>query len=331
MAPWSSPCPSNRCRTGRGLDNLCHTLVGVTVAQAGFKSRTGRAVLTGAIAANLPDLDVLVFLTDTPSVAFRRGITHGVPAQLLLPIALAGVVTALGGRRRRFEARPVHFGWLLALSYLGVLTHVYMDLLNTYGVRLLSPLSGRWFYGDAVFIIDPVLWTVLGAGAWFGRRAGPRFAQLAVLVACVYVGAMVASARAARAIVQDAWVARGGTAPRALMVGPAPLSLHRKTVIVDAGDHYVDGSFRWFPVTVAFSDTVTPKNETAAGVAEARQDPDVAGLLVWSRFPFWVVTDTDRGRAVTLGDMRFKHGPGRGSFRVTVETSNVEGRTTNER
>ena len=303
----------------------------MTLAQAGFKSRTGRAVLTGAIAANLPDLDVLVFLTDVPSVAFRRGITHGVPAQVLLPIALAGVMTAIGGRARRFDARPVHFGWLLVLSYLGVLTHVYMDLLNTYGVRLLSPLAERWFYGDAVFIIDPVLWIVLGAGAWFARRSGPRLAQLAILVACVYIGAMVASARAARAIVHDAWMARAGAAPRALMVGPAPFSPHRKTIIVDAGDHYVEGSFRWFPATVTFASSVTPKNEAATGVAEARQDPDVAGLLVWSRFPFWTVQDTPDGRAVTVSDMRFKDGPGRGSFRVTVETSNVEGRTSKER
>jgi inner membrane protein len=312
------------------LDNLCHTLVGVTLAQAGFKSRTGRAVLTGAIAANLPDLDVLVFLTDVPSVAFRRGITHGVPAQILLPIGLAAAMTALGGRGRRFDDRPPHFGWLLALSYFGVLTHVYMDLLNTYGVRLLSPLSQRWFYGDAVFIIDPVLWIVLGAGAWSARKRGPLYARLAILTACLYIGGMVASARAARAIVLEAWTARAGTAPQALMVGPAPFSLHRKTVIVDAGDHYVEGTFRWFPATVQFSDARTPKNDTAAGVTEVRDDRDVAGLLVWSRFPFWRVTETPSGRAVTLGDMRFKDGPGRGAFRVTVETSNVEGRTSKE-
>lgn len=313
------------------MDNLCHTLVGVTLAQAGFRSRTGRAVLTGAIAANIPDLDVLVFLTDVPSVAFRRGITHGVPAQLLLPIGLAGAMTFLGGRGRRFDVRPLHFGWLLALSYLGVLTHVYMDLLNSYGVRLLSPLSQRWFYGDAVFIIDPVLWVVLGAGAWSARRTGPRFAQLAVLAACLYIAGMVMSARAARAIVLDAWTARAGAAPRALMVAPAPFSPVHKTIIIDAGDHYVEGSFRWLPTTVQFGDAVTPKNENAPGVADARVDRDVAGLLVWARFPFWTVSDSASGRSVTVGDMRFKDGPGRGAFRATVETSKVEGRTSNER
>jgi inner membrane protein len=308
------------------VDNLCHTLVGVTIAQAGFRQRTARAVVTGAIAANLPDLDVLVFLADVPQVAFRRGITHGFPAQILLPLALAAGVWATG-KRRETSAPPVAFGWLLALSYLGVLTHVYMDVLNTYGVRLLSPLSQRWFYGDSVFIVDVWLWVVLGAGALLARRSGPHCARLALVVACLYVGGMVVSARAARSVVLDAWIARTGVAPRALMVGPRPLSVLRKTVIVDAGDHYVEGTFRWLPTTVTFANERTPKNSDAPGVAEARRDRDVQGLLVWSRFPFWQTVDTGEGTRVTVGDMRFKSGPGSGTFRVTVETSNSERRT----
>ena len=311
------------------MDNLCHTLVGVTLAQAGFTSRTSRAVLTGAIAANLPDLDVLVFLTDVPPVAFRRGITHGLPAQLLLPLALAGVMWAIG-QRRPSPDRAVRFCWLLALSYLGVFTHVYMDLLNTYGVRLLSPLSQRWFYGDSIFIIDPWLWLMLGAGTLLARRSGPHYARFAVLAASLYIGAMVGSARAARTIVHDAWTARNGYAPQALMVGPAPFSLLRKTTIVDAGDHYVEGTFRWWPTTVTFSADRTPKNADAPGVAEARHDAAVQGLLVWSRFPFWEARETPTGRTVTVGDMRFKGGPASRTFRATVETSNHERRTPKE-
>ena len=53
-----------------------------------------------------------------------------------------------------------------------MLSHVALDLLNNYGVRLLMPFSNRWFYGDAVFIIDPWLWLTLGAGIWLTRRRG---------------------------------------------------------------------------------------------------------------------------------------------------------------
>ena len=299
------------------MDNLCHTLVGVAVAQAGFKQKTALATATAAIAANLPDIDVLVFATGVPSVAFRRGITHGVPAQILLPLAFAGLMWGIG-RRRPAASPAASFGWLLALSYVGIFTHVFLDFLNTYGIRLLSPMSQRWFYGDAVFIIDPWLWLILGGGVFFARRSGGRHAAVALLCASVYITGMLVSARLARAAVHEAWIARTGAAPHALMVGPAPASLLRKTIIVDAGDHYVEGSFQWLPSRITFAPEPVPKNDDAPGVGEARGDPDVRGFLVWSRFPFWESREVPGGLQVRVRDMRFRSGPGRGGFAATV-------------
>lgn len=288
------------------MDNICHTLVGVAVTRAGLQKTTRLATAASAIAANLPDLDVLVFLTGTPSVAFRRGITHGVPAQVLLPIAFAAVMWWIGRRRPAPDGSPpAHFGWLLAISYIGVLTHVFLDFLNTYGIRLLSPMSQRWFYGDAVFIIDVWLWLTLGAGVWLARHSRPRSAAIALTLAAVYIGAMLVSARAARRIVHDAWVARTGESPRALMVGPAPLNPFRKNVIVDAGDRYYLGSFAWLPARTAFAGDATPKNDHLPAVAAARGDRRVRGVLVWSRFPAWTVRETEAGTEVRLRDMRF--------------------------
>jgi inner membrane protein len=45
-------------------------------------------------------------------------------------------------------------------------THPLLDWTNNYGVRFLLPWNSRWFYGDLVFIMDPVFWLVLG-GAVF--------------------------------------------------------------------------------------------------------------------------------------------------------------------
>ncbi|MEX2661620.1 MAG: metal-dependent hydrolase [Vicinamibacterales bacterium] len=294
------------------MDNVCHTLVGVAVAQAGFTRRTALATVTGAIAANLPDIDALVFLTDVPVVAFRRGITHGAPAQLLLPLACAAVMWGIGRRRAVRQGPAPHFGWLLVLSYVGILTHVFLDFLNTYGIRLLSPLSPRWFYGDAVFIVDVWLWLMLGAGAFFARKGSPRVAAAALACATIYIGGMLVSARLSRALVEDAWLTRAGLPPQGLMVGPAPLTPFRKNVIVDAGDHYVEGNFSWFPARVSFDDR-TPKNDDLPAVAAARLDPEIAGILVWSRFPFWEIREVTGGTEVRVRDMRFKR-LGAGTF-----------------
>ena len=81
------------------MDNLCHTLAGAALGKAGLASRTRYGMATLMVSANLPDIDVAVFLTDTLPMSFRRGWTHGILAQLTLPIALAGVVWLIGRRR----------------------------------------------------------------------------------------------------------------------------------------------------------------------------------------------------------------------------------------
>jgi inner membrane protein len=299
-------------RRNDAMDNVCHTLVGAAFGEAGLKRRTRFGSATLMIAANLPDLDVLVFATDVPSVAFRRGWTHGTVAQLLLPIALTAIMVALGrARPARYDATPVRVGALLLLSYVGVLSHVGLDLLNTYGIRLLMPFDGRWFYGDAVFIIDPWLWLALGVGLWFARRRGtPSAARHALIVAVVYIAAMSVTARLAHDVVHEAWQTARGAEPHNLMVGPSPVTPLRRQVIVDAGSHYETGTLEWFPARVTFDPARVLKHDGDPRVTQARESAHIRGFLVWSRFPVWALEDTPDGTRVTVSDMRFA---GRGS------------------
>jgi inner membrane protein len=82
----------------------------------------------------------------------------------VLPLLLAWMMRQIDRIRcsRAPAATPVAFGRLLGLSYVAVLTHPALDWMNTYGIRLLMPFDGRWFYGDALFIVDPWLWLLLG-------------------------------------------------------------------------------------------------------------------------------------------------------------------------
>jgi inner membrane protein len=294
------------------MDNICHTLVGAALGEAGLKHRTRHGNLTLMIAANLPDIDVLVFATNTLPVSFRRGWTHGVLAQALLPLALTAVVVALSRRRghpageRTMGDPPVRVLWLLALSYLGLSSHVFLDYLNNYGVRLLAPVDWRWFYGDALFIIDIWLWVMVGAGVWLSRRMSrPAPARGALLFAACYIVAMLVAAGAARASVFEAWRSLRGTAPRAVMVGPLPVTPFQRQVIVDAGDHYESGRFSWSRGSMALSAVTVAKNGAAPEVARARESTAVRSFLVWSRFPYWELTAADDGTTVTVKDMRF--------------------------
>ena len=295
-------------RRTSSVDNLCHTLVGAALGEAGLKRKTTYAAATLMIASNLPDVDVLVFATNTPSIAFRRGWTHGVLADAVLPIVFTAIVVSIARRRGRTDVRPAA---ILLLSYVGVLLHVAMDLLNTYGVRLLMPFSQRWFYGDVLFIVDPWLWITLGAGIWLARRwRSVKPARVSLLLATAYVMAMLVSARMARAEMIDRWQQIAGRPPQGMMVGPMPITPLRRQVIIDEGARYESGIFTWRPRSISFDQQAVPKNDRDPRVAEARRTTNVGAFLVWSRFPFWTFEQVDGGTRVTVGDMRFNGSPG---------------------
>jgi len=274
------------------------------------------------VAANLPDVDVVVFVSSTPAISFRRGWTHGIGAQIVLPIALTAVVVVLDRLWRRGASRgtasdrevPLSVPSLLLLSYIGSYSHVFLDYLNNYGVRLLAPVDWRWFYGDAVFIVDPWLWLSLGAGVWLSlRRRATGPARGALVFTVCYTLAMLWSARAARDVVIRTWTNARGQAPIALMVGPRPITPLTRDVIVDAGDRYETATFSWLGPTVTFDRESVPKNDTLPAARRAREMPPMRYFLSWSRFPFWTVAPRASGDRVTVGDMRFA---GVGALRV---------------
>ena len=73
------------------MDNICHTLVGAALARTGLRRRTPLASATMMIGANFPDIDVLSVAFGN-SLAFRRGLTHGIPALIVSPFVLTGLI-----------------------------------------------------------------------------------------------------------------------------------------------------------------------------------------------------------------------------------------------
>ena len=144
------------------MDNLTHSLVGAILGQMGLKRKTGLAMPTLIIAANIPDIDaVAVLLGGHQHLAIRRGITHGPIAMVLLPLLLWAAMLWFDAwqtrRGKRPEKRlPVHKVWLLALAYVGCLSHPLFDWFNSYGIRLKAqhakfpqPTLGPWVEGSA--------------------------------------------------------------------------------------------------------------------------------------------------------------------------------------
>src|SRR5690606_29527970 len=160
---------------------------------------TGLAMPALVLGANLPDIDATCTVFGMQALAMRRGITHGPIALAVLPILLAAAMFGWDRWQQRRGQRPpgrlpVRIGWLLALAYIGCLSHPALDWLNNYGIRLFEPFSQRWFYGDTLFIIDVWIWAalILSLAVSLNReRAGKRRWQRPAWIGFAAIGAYV--------------------------------------------------------------------------------------------------------------------------------------------
>lgn len=150
------------------MENLAHTLLGLSFAKGGLERATPLATTALVISSNLPDIDVLGRL-EGGTVSYlenHRGFTHGFVGLAILAVALTLALMFIDRRfrlRRDLFRRPLRPVRIFLLAYLGGLGHTFMDFTNSYGVRPLRPFSSRWFYGDLAFVVDPWIWLILGS------------------------------------------------------------------------------------------------------------------------------------------------------------------------
>ncbi len=317
------------------MDNVCHTLVGAALAESGLGRRTSLGFATLLIGANLPDIDVLAYM-DGPLAAleWRRGWSHGVIALAVLPVLLTLFMLGLDrtGRRMRravlpTEARP---GQIFLLAFVAVLSHPFLDLLNTYGVRWLIPWNGEWTYGDTLFIVDPWLWLILGAGVWMSRgrrRARERNvapawpARRALALSAAYVALAAASGIAVRRAVTTAMEAGDPAPVRSVMASPVAITPFTRRIVVEQGSVYRTATFRWLAsphIDPAGIDTYPAGRPAHPSVAAAALTLEGRRFLGWARYPTFSVDSSGTADRVHITDLRYANRPGVRFGAVTI-------------
>ena len=181
------------------MDNLTHSLVGLTAARAGLERLSPGATLLCVLAANSPDSDVIIlaFGDRWDYLQHHRGITHAVVGVLSLAILLPLVFYAVDRIWSRFRRQPpkINLKGLMLASFVVSATHPLLDWTNNYGIRFWLPWSGKWSYGDLVFIVDPYIWLMLGGATFLlgARTKLLKFMWGGVAVFTIYL--IVASPR----------------------------------------------------------------------------------------------------------------------------------------
>ncbi|HEX6087562.1 MAG TPA: metal-dependent hydrolase, partial [Thermoanaerobaculia bacterium] len=158
------------------MDPLTHALAGASIAwAAGGRHHAGRrALLAGAAAGLLPDLDVLIRSAGDPLLAIEhhRGFTHS-----LVFVPLGGTLAALLTGARR----------LIVPAILAYLSHALLDAATTYGTQLFWPFS-RYRTGlDIISIIDPLFTLLLLCATIAAYRSRPRLVHAALSLTIVWL------------------------------------------------------------------------------------------------------------------------------------------------
>ena len=266
-------------------------------------------------------MDVLAHLAGPAAdLAFRRGWTHGILALCLWPFVLTGVMVLLDRGLQWARGASLPSGLrprqLLLLSTVAILSHPILDTLNTYGMRWLMPFSGRWFYGDTLFIVDPWLWLTLGLGVILsrGRNGATRPARLALWISFAYVSAMAASALAARRVAAAELVQLSGAPVRRLLVSPLPVTPFVRSVVAEQDEVYRTARFYWLRDPHLAPETVRilpkgPREHPAVRMAAAT----TLGrrFLGWARFPAFQLEPVGGDALVVhIVDLRYADRPG---------------------
>lgn len=187
------------------MDNITHALAGCLMGAGALAAmaRRGTAITptirrttiaVGMVTAEFPDSD-LVYSGDLLGMGqlayplHHRGHTHTVVFALLSAVAIWAVARAMSRAARDREVSGV----LLWLALAGTLSHLVLDWTNNYGVHPWWPVYRGWFYGDAIFIVEPWLWVVALPPLYFlavGRVTRALFvlAALAILAASWFLG-----------------------------------------------------------------------------------------------------------------------------------------------
>lgn len=164
------------------MDNITHSLVGAQIGALigrGDRRSARASIAVSLLAANLPDADLMYspfICRPFGHILHHRGHTHTIAG--IIVCAIAAWLTVLAIEKR--SGKPARARTAAAAAFCGAFSHLALDWLNTYGIHPFWPVTNRWFYGDTIFIVEPMLWITLSMGLFYllFSKIGRAFALL---------------------------------------------------------------------------------------------------------------------------------------------------------
>lgn len=282
------------------MDSLTQLALGAAVGEATLGRKVGnRAILWGAVAGTLPDLDVFIPLGDAVSdFTYHRSASHSLFVLALLTPLLAWLI-----RRLHPGSAAGLRDWAILL-YLVFVTHVLLDSFTAYGTQIFWPLWTTPMTWSTIFIIDPLYTLPLLVGviaALVGTRDSNRghlINRFGLVASSVYLGWTLV----AKTLVDSRFereLAAQNIEYRDVFTVPAPFNSLLWRAVVRAEGEYYEAYYSLFDgdTPVRFT-RYTSRDDLLAGLEEHWP----VGRLQWFSKGFYAVVKQDD--EVVISDLR---------------------------
>lgn len=289
------------------IDSLTQIILGAAVGEAVLGKKVGnRAMLWGAIAGTIPDLDVVGrFLTDTiTATEMHRGFSHSLVFSMLMAPILGWLV-------HQIEKRG-DVGWRgwSKLFFWGLFTHPLLDAFTTWGTQIFWPFNWRIAL-NSIFVIDPLytlpflVCLIIAMGYNYKGNNIPAYREVARRVnkRGIYLstGYLLLTLFLKWAVHHKLIKAleKQNVVYTEISTRPSPLNTILWNVNVDTEDTYLIGDYSFFDTHEPIF-KIYPKNRLAS--REIDQNRSVQRLINISEG--WYITSQEEGRWY-FNDLRF--------------------------
>lgn len=307
------------------MDNVTHAALGVCAGLAARRAGApvAPAALAALLAAEAPDLDILIRSANDPLVAFRwhRHFTHSFAFLPVFIVTAAFLAAWIFRGRHETSTRA-----LLLPAAAGGLTHLLCDACTSYGTMLLWPFSDARIAFDCLPIVDVAVTLPLIVLAW---RAWKTHSHIPAYAGVAWFGLYAGIGRIQHDRAEAALYAWSKDQPVSRLAAKPTISnlLLWRGVWLE-GDIWHVAAVRippWGPAQVLEGESRLAWTPQTAGTPHAGT-PNGEVLSDFSRFTGgWNSVEPTEDGALVVGDIRFAMVPDRAASLWSVRLQGDDG------
>ncbi|MFS4493259.1 metal-dependent hydrolase [Maribacter sp. 2308TA10-17] len=237
------------------MDSLTQIVLGAAVGEAVLGKKVGnKAMLYGAIAGTIPDLDVLTryFVDTVTATEWHRGVSHSIFFSVLFAPIFGWLIWKTNSKS---NATFKDWSWLM---FWGLFTHPILDAFTTWGTQLFWPFKMRLAFQN-IFVIDPLYtlpFLTFLILTMFQKRTSPKRKKYN------YYGLFISSTYLLITLILKGFAYKQftnnlqeqGITYEEIDIRPAPFNSILWTANVDTEDAYLIGNYSFFDSQpIAFS------------------------------------------------------------------------------